>query len=306
MPREELLVGELRGGRQARLRSGGLVAGDVVIIDVIRRGVHQQGHVRRAGNGQLLVLGDHFTVTDDLRAALGRKPARNALMLHALDARHERLPLSSNLIGEFAILREGEGQCALLAGVQPDDEGAVAKRGERAPCVADTVRREADPRDGAGQVQVAAIVLDLLRHVLEMHPKAPQREEPLAVRAGNELLVDERFRLLLASRVDELADLVEVLEGGLAIVVVRGTAPEGGFVQLDGLVGDAAEHHRGHLAIAEGQGLEPPAGRGVIPQTFLVSGHLGRLRASHHRDRDGKKGKEFLHNGSVVFLGRQM
>ena len=127
MPREELLVGEFRGGRQAGLRGGGFVAGNVVIIDVIRRGVHQQGHVRRAGNGQLLVLGHHFSVTEDLRAALGRKPAGNALVFHALDARHERIPLSSNLEGEFAILREGEGQCALLAGVQPDDEGAVAQ-----------------------------------------------------------------------------------------------------------------------------------------------------------------------------------
>ena len=306
VPREELLVGELRGGGQARLRGGGLVAGNVVIIDVIRRGVHQQGHVRRAGNGQLLVLGGHFSVTDDLRAALGREPPGNALVLHTLDARHERLPLCRNLEGELAILREGEGQCALLAGVQPDDEGAVAQRGERAPRVADAVRREADPRDGAGQVQVAAVVLDLLRHVLEMHPEAAQREEPLAVRAGNELFVDQRLRFLLASRVDELADLVEVLERRLAVVVVRGTAPEGGFVQLDGLVGDAAEHHRGHLAVAEGQGFEPPAGRGVIPQAFLVSGDLGRLRAGHHRDRDGKKGKEFLHNGSVVCLRIQM
>ena len=139
-----------------------------------------------------------------------------------------------------------------------------------------------------------------------MQPETAQCEETLAVRARNELFVDERFRFLFASRIDELADLVEVLEGGLAVVVVRGAAPEGRFVQLDGLVGDAAEHHCGHLAVAEGQGFEPPAGRGVIPQTFLVSGDLGRLRAGHHRDRDGKKGKEFLHNGSVVCLRIQM
>ena len=139
-----------------------------------------------------------------------------------------------------------------------------------------------------------------------MHPEAAQREKTLAVRTGNELLVDERFRFLLASRVDELADLVEVLERRLAVIVVRGTAPEGRFVQLDGFVGDAAEHHCGHLAVAQGQGFEPSPGRGVIPQAFLVSGDLGRLRAGHHRDCDGKKGKQFLHNGSVVLLRIQM
>ena len=227
-------------------------------------------------------------------------------MLHAFDARHERFPLCSNLEGEFAILRERERERTLLARVELDDDGAVAHRGERAPRVADAVRREADPRDSAGQVQVTAVVVDLLRHVLEMHPEAAQREEPLAVRTGNELLVDQRFRFLFASGVDELADLVEVLQRRLAVVVVRGTAPEGGFVQLDGLVGDAAEHHRGHLAVAEGEGLQPTAGRGIIPQAFLVTGNLGRLRTGHHRNRDGHKGKEFLHIGSVVFLRRQM
>ena len=304
MPLEEFLIRNLGGLLQALLRSGRLVSRNVVVIDIIRRGVHQQRHMRRARNAQLLVRGTHLAVADHPRTAFRRESAGDAFVLDALDARHERISVRRNLEGEFAVLGQCERQRPALARVEADDDGAVAHRGEGAPRIADAVRGEADPRDGAGQVQVTAIVIDLLRDVLEGHPETAQRQVPHAVRPGDELFVDQFFRFLLASVIDELADLAEIHQRCLAVVVVGRAAPESRFVQLDGLFGDTAENHRGHLAVAEGQGFQPSSGGRVIPQPLLVSGDL-RPGGCHRHQRNGKKEKQFLHLESIVFDWKQ-
>ena len=155
----------------------------------------------RTGNAQFLAVPADFAVAKHTRAALGRQSARNPFMLDAHDTCDEGVPVRGSFIGEFAVLCQCERQRTPFACIKPDDDGAVAHRREGAPRIADAVRGEADTGDSTGQVEVAAIVIDIfdvLRDVLEMHPETAQRQEALAVRTGDELVVDELLRFFLA------------------------------------------------------------------------------------------------------------
>ena len=81
-------------------------------------------------------------------------------------------------------------------------------------------------------------------------------------------------------------------------VVVGFAGPDGMLVELDALVGGAAEDHGAHAAVADGQGFGPESGGLVVPESEGGSWADGGGAASKvasarrqlfHRDRAGRE-----------------
>ena len=103
------------------------------------------------------------------------------------------------------------------------------------------------------------------------------------MRAYDEVLSDDLCRLLLASREDQVADLLQAAERAGAVVVVGASAPEGLVVMLDLLAGRASVYHRSHVGIAQREGLEPSLRRSVVPKDNL--GTDGRGENGQKKDQ---------------------
>ena len=89
-------------------------------------------------------------------------------------------------------------------------------------------------RNCCAEIQLTIIVLHgccLVAGKVEL--QAAKAEVTLSVRTLDKLLVDDGFRFTFLSVKDEVAYLVKVVDGGLAIVVVRPSTPKGFFVELE-------------------------------------------------------------------------
>ena len=87
--------------------------------------------------------------------------------------------------------------------------------------------------------------------------------------------IGEVLGFLLFSVEEELADFRQEFHRALVGVGVGLAGPDGVFVELDALVGDAAEDHGAEVAVADGQGFAPIGGGLVIPQHPLRLGRSG-------------------------------
>ena len=110
------------------------------------------------------------------------------------------------------------------------------------------------------------------------------------MRTGNKVLVDELRGLTLLALENQATHLGQDSQRLLGVIVVRLSAPEGLFVQLDFLYVGAAIDHGAQVGVAYGQGLQPMAGGLGVPHTvgLCADGHTG-----HGQQQGGQK--SFLH-----------
>ncbi len=90
------------------------------------------------------------------------------------------------------------------------------------------------------------------------------------MRSRDEGLVDESRRLLFPAIEDEFPHLWQILQGFLAIVVMRTATPESLLIQLDILIRGSAIHHTSQMRVSDRQSLQPLLGWGVIPKPSTI------------------------------------
>ena len=92
----------------------------------------------------------------------------------------------------------------------------------------------------------------------------------LVQRHAHELAHGQVLGLLLLARAQQGAQFDEVLRRALVLVLMRRARPKAVLVELEALLGGAAEDHRTQAPIAHGQGLHPGGGGLTVPEADKV------------------------------------
>ena len=102
------------------------------------------------------------------------------------------------------------------------------------------------------------------------------------------------FEFELAALVEQLTQPRQILHCPLVLIFVRLAGPERALVELQLLVADAAKHHRPQPPVADGQRLDPPSRRLIIPQLRGVFREcaVGDGESQHGEHRPGQSGEE--------------
>ncbi len=190
---------------------------------------------------------------------------------------------------------EVQGELAFLARLDMADEYAVCQRGEGSTGIQHPVHHKAGGCHGLGQVQFTLVLLHLALQI-HLDVQVCHRQEPHAAGTRHEILVDESLCLLLLALEDEPSHLRQICQGLLAVVVVRTAAPESLLVQLDSLVERSAKYHRPEVRVADGQCLQPVAGRSIIPQLggMVCLDRLGRYYSKQGTSQEGNHSPLFF------------
>ena len=88
----------------------------------------------------------------------------------------------------------------------------------------------------------------------------------LPERNAHEAFHGQILGLGLLAGPQQSTEFTEILVGALVGVVVRSALPDGIFVELDALLGDAAEYHGAESALTDGERFGPLGGGFVVPE----------------------------------------
>lgn len=308
------------------------VAAGVLVVDVAGLAGHQQGQATRAAQAQLAAAGLDLPVAHRLHAQRIAQLACDTEGLHiaaldqqgvaAVGADRQR---SGALLGQqrFAmvpgrtdvdhavgvVLGVAEATVGLVVGMavaevevdhaladdlQTDHRHLVGRTAEGLPLVACAAVEEAGQRDGAGEVEAAPVAL----HALQ----AGEVEQQVTGAAEGHLLdglAHQRFGnqvvgLLPALLGYQAAHLGQGLAEPRVVCDVGPAAVEGVDVELQPLLGRAAENHGAQAAVADGQGLDPGAGGLVVPEGQRVIGDVRGAAA-----REGGQGGQAAGQGAA-------
>ena len=159
-----------------------------------------------------------------------------------------------------------ELQLAFLRGFQSYDDDIICLRSKDGTHILHAVHLVGSGIQRIAEVQFTTVVNRLrVAVVVELEFQAAQRQEAHAVRAAEEVLIQQLVSLLFTTHQRQVAHLLQVFTGFRAIIVVRGTAPEGFLVELDFFLLDATINHCPQMGIAYGQRFQPFLGGLVVP-----------------------------------------
>ena len=126
------------------------------------------------------------------------------------------------------------------------NDNAISQRSKGSTGISYAIHHERSRGNRPLQIQVAHKLLSLSL-ILHGDMQICHRQEAHAMRSGDEGLVDESRRLLFPAIEDEFPHLWQILQGFLAIVVMRTATPESLLIQLDILIRGSAIHHTSQM-----------------------------------------------------------
>ena len=154
-----------------------------------------------------------------------------------------------------------------MVGFQPDEGDAVSKRGETLALIPHPIRAIRHLCQRIADVQLAAVIRCLLMGITEnqITHRLIHHAMGSEVTVGCDVVHGEILGTGIVTLADGLADGRQDSQCLGIVVVVGGTAPEGIFIQLDGVTLHTTIDHGSQSAIAQGQGFHPVVGRLVVP-----------------------------------------
>ena len=175
------------------------------------------------------------------------------------------------------------------------NDDAISQRSKGSTGISYAIHHERSRGNRPLQIQVAHKLLSLSL-ILHGDMQICHRQEAHAMRTWDEGLVDESRRLLFPAIEDEFPHLWQILQGFLAIVVMRTATPESLLIQLDILVRGSAIYHTSQMRISDRQSLQPLLGWGVIPKQSTI---IRTASLSHHLYRKKERQSHSSHYYSI-------
>ena len=288
---EQLLVGLCLDSCQCLVVLLHRTAADILVVHEVGGGSYIKCSGGGVGHVYLVDAALYLAVGLYQDAALSCQARLDAFLLHTVDNGSQLIdfPVDSLMLrdGKDFRLQLGreinvERQRALLAGPQLDDNHIVGQRGEDRTLVFHALIYIRCGGGGIAQVQCPAVFVHVC--VAQLQLQAAHREEAHAVRAFDEVLVEQLGGLALLALEDELPHLRQFCQRLRTVVRVGAAAPEGLLVQLDFLGVSPAIDHGSQRTVADGQCFEPVGGRIVVPKRVLLC--LYRLPARNGDQED--------------------
>ena len=284
-PEQAAVLGEMRrekgvvvfifyGGEGGGVECGG-IAGNIVVASEAGSGGEHDGDGRRAGDAELVGVGENLTTLDgDAGAGLEGERAGNAVGGGVFSGEDQGVAAFGAGVGglergERNSEIEGGGLLGLpdVASGVADDDDLIDWTGEDLAGVEQLAEAEGGGGDGGIEVELTPVVSGPIAAGQGEKQVAERLVGHLADGAGHEFLLRKILGGLVLTGGEESTDLRQ----GCACLGVRGivgaASPKSVLVELEAFVVDAAEDHGAEATIADRQGLHPLAGRALIPKS---------------------------------------
>ena len=273
MTRQQVIVTMTTGSGKATCILGSRVTAHIMIVHKVGGCADVEGHLRGSIHTDALtsvdLSGRNLAIACDFGAALSRQFRNDAFVVHTFDDGNQCIAIDHRLVVVVTLVIEEEAHSCRWASLEANHNNAV---GHRSKCLSrekGIIGTECHFGSGIHEVELAFIVGDFAKAVVQ-NLQTAQREVLHAVGSHDESAIHDFLGFVFTTLENHITHSVQIVARRCAVIVMRSTAPECLFIELDFILLHATIDHGSHTGISQWKCFEPRRSRLVVPESLVI------------------------------------
>ena len=273
MTRQQVIVTVTTSSSKAACILGSRVTAHIMIVHIIGGCTDVEGHLRSSIHTDALtpidLSGRNLAIACNFGTALGRQFRHDAFVVHTFDDGNQCVTIDHRLVVVVTLMIEEEAHSCRWARLEANHDDAVGHRGECLSREKGIISTERHFGCGIHEVELAFIVGNLAKAVVQ-YLQTAQREVFHAVRPHDKSAIHDFLGFVFTTLENHVTHSVQIVARSCAVVVMRATAPECLFIELDFILLHATINHGSHAGISQWKCFEPRRSRLVVPESLVI------------------------------------